>query len=255
MPDSKKSVERPPLRNASQSIAAGVAAPVAAKLDPVTGMMASALSLEAGAAPAQPLTNDILRVMHDECSGPRMLLDRDLNIRWTNPAADVALASSDVLRQVQSRLVVEGPDAGVFVRKLAAAGKGCPMPWSLVLRGPEGLDEAEVAAWLRPFPSAMHTSAPLWAKGLVRCDFRELRRPARFDVGLMQRTYGLSEREAGVLVQIVAGASVDEIAEERGVSLETVMTQLKSCMRKTRTHRQSHLVALALALVPPVLEL
>ena len=128
------------------------------------------------------------------------------------------------------------------------------MNWSLVLRATEGAEEAEVAAWLRPFPLTMHTSSPLWDKGLVRCDFHELRRPARVDIGLMQTAYGLSDREAGVLLRIVAGASVEEIAEERDVSQETVATQLKSCMRKTRTHRQSHLVALALALVSPLLE-
>ena len=47
---------------------------------------------------------------------------------------------------------------------------------------------------------------------------------------------------------MVAGKTADEIAEERGVSVGTVRTQLKALLQKTETDRQAELVRLLLTI-------
>ena len=60
------------------------------------------------------------------------------------------------------------------------------------------------------------------------------------------RLYGLSEAEAIVADRLSTGASIDEIASERGVSVVTVRNQIKSATAKTGVNRQAELVSLVL---------
>ncbi|MDW9414223.1 hypothetical protein GOB15_07075 [Sinorhizobium meliloti] len=55
-------------------------------------------------------------------------------------------------------------------------------------------------------------------------------------------TYALSAREAEVAKAIIAGKSIQQIAEERGLSRETVRTQLKSVFAKLGVDSQADLV-------------
>jgi DNA-binding CsgD family transcriptional regulator len=60
----------------------------------------------------------------------------------------------------------------------------------------------------------------------------------------LQRLFGLTLSEAALAVHLARGATLTEIAEERGVTLATVRSQLASVFDKTQTSRQTHLVAL-----------
>jgi DNA-binding CsgD family transcriptional regulator len=60
----------------------------------------------------------------------------------------------------------------------------------------------------------------------------------------LQRLFGLTPSEAALAVHLARGATLTEIAEERGVTLATVRSQLASVFDKTQTSRQAHLVAL-----------
>ena len=60
----------------------------------------------------------------------------------------------------------------------------------------------------------------------------------------LMRLLGLSAAEASVATSLVNGDSVEEIADRRTVSRETVRVQLKSVMGKTDTHSQGQLTAL-----------
>ncbi len=64
--------------------------------------------------------------------------------------------------------------------------------------------------------------------------------------------FGLSGAEAAILSGLAEGCSLEEIAESRRVTRETVRSQLKSLLAKTGCHRQGELVALCARLTPPV---
>ena len=53
----------------------------------------------------------------------------------------------------------------------------------------------------------------------------------------VQRMFGLSEAEAGLALRISAGATPADIAEEKGVKLSTVRSQLASVFAKTQASR------------------
>ena len=59
--------------------------------------------------------------------------------------------------------------------------------------------------------------------------------------GLMVR-YGLTPTEASVARRLAAGAGLEQIAGELGISINTVRGHLKQIFGKTRTHRQVELV-------------
>jgi DNA-binding NarL/FixJ family response regulator len=56
----------------------------------------------------------------------------------------------------------------------------------------------------------------------------------------------LSSRELGVLTWLVRGLTNGEIAEQLGISIETVRKHVAGALRKTGTHTRAALVALAL---------
>lgn len=65
--------------------------------------------------------------------------------------------------------------------------------------------------------------------------------------GLLARLFGLSPAESGLAAALAGGESVNDYAEARGVSLNTVRTQLKQALAKTGARRQAELVRLVLS--------
>jgi DNA-binding CsgD family transcriptional regulator/PAS domain-containing protein len=65
--------------------------------------------------------------------------------------------------------------------------------------------------------------------------------------GSLGELYGLTPAEADVCWRLGNGDSVEQIADELGVSRETVRSQLKRVFAKTGTHRQAELLRLVLA--------
>ncbi|WP_210396936.1 helix-turn-helix transcriptional regulator [Motiliproteus sediminis] len=64
--------------------------------------------------------------------------------------------------------------------------------------------------------------------------------------------FELTSAEADITEQLVGGASVDQIAEQRRSSPQTVRTQLKQVFAKTGARSQADLVRLALKAKPPI---
>ncbi len=60
----------------------------------------------------------------------------------------------------------------------------------------------------------------------------------------LKQTYGLTLSEAEVTLAVADGATLQEVAERRDVSIHTVRNQMKAIQMKTSTHRQSDLVRL-----------
>jgi DNA-binding CsgD family transcriptional regulator len=66
-------------------------------------------------------------------------------------------------------------------------------------------------------------------------------------VDVVRGLFGLSEAEAQLAVALGSGKTLEHAAQERGTSIHTIRTQLKSIFNKTGTKRQSDLVALLLS--------
>jgi len=58
----------------------------------------------------------------------------------------------------------------------------------------------------------------------------------------LHRLFGLTQAESHITVQLANGASLDHIAQERGVSVDTVRAQVRSIFKKTGIHRQGELI-------------
>ena len=64
---------------------------------------------------------------------------------------------------------------------------------------------------------------------------------------LIRKLFGLTEAEAELAVALCGGKTLDDAATERGTSVHTTRSQLKSIFGKTGTKRQADLVSLLLA--------
>ncbi len=64
---------------------------------------------------------------------------------------------------------------------------------------------------------------------------------------VVAKLFGLTFAEARVVVELVKGKRPQEVAEDLGVSLNTVRNQLKQIFSKTNTGRQSELISLVLS--------
>lgn len=69
----------------------------------------------------------------------------------------------------------------------------------------------------------------------------------QLDERLVQTVYRLSQAEARIAIELIAGRSVDEIADRLCVSVHTVRTHVKSIRSKTNTRTQRDLVRLLAA--------
>lgn len=82
--------------------------------------------------------------------------------------------------------------------------------------------------------------------------FDPLTRRKRTAIDMFVSSYGLTHQEAGLAHYLVLGYNLEEAAQQRGVSRNTVKTQLQSIFSKTETSRQSELVSLLLRSVAGV---
>jgi DNA-binding CsgD family transcriptional regulator len=76
--------------------------------------------------------------------------------------------------------------------------------------------------------------------------------PPRVSTDGIQQIFGLSDAEAAVCRLLIDGHTNAEIADIRGVSTETIKSQLKSLMNKTGVEGRVQLVRLALSVNLPV---
>jgi DNA-binding CsgD family transcriptional regulator len=70
------------------------------------------------------------------------------------------------------------------------------------------------------------------------------------DTEILSELFALTPAEARVTGKLGVGRSAEEIAEEMGLSLETVRTHIRHVLSKTGTSRQGELIALVLRTAP-----
>jgi DNA-binding CsgD family transcriptional regulator len=103
-------------------------------------------------------------------------------------------------------------------------------------------------------PRFLLTVTPLVArmgKPVALILFRDASKPDRSLPARLRMLFALSEAEACVAADLANGLAPGEIADDRGVSMNTLRTQMKSIHAKTGCRRQSEFVALVRRIVPP----
>ena len=172
-----------------------------------------------------------------------------------NTSGHVMLASGDVLRAVDGRLVASDPDSDQALQEvLAAAAKGD----SAV--GIRGISQSLVArpgseryvAHVMPLTSgARRQAARYYAAAAVLFVHKvALQMPSAPEV--IAKSYKLTPTELRVLLAIVQVGGVPETAEALGISENTVKTHLRHLFDKTGTGRQADLVKLVAGFSNPL---
>lgn len=175
-----------------------------------------------------------------------VVLDGRGRILRANGRAEQMLRAGDGLVSRGGRLAALVPDDDRALQKAigsaaqTALGGGTIPGSTMAVR--RGLAQPPYVVALMPVSAAgslfnRHGAAvlalvsdPSWAPEL----------PAR----RLQRAFGWTEAEAEVAREIASGARLHEVAERRGVGIETVRTQLKSVFRKAGVSSQAALVRL-----------
>lgn len=173
-----------------------------------------------------------------------LLLSDDLTVVEASASARATVASSDFVHAQGGRLGFRRTtDAQAFARTLAAdptdvAGR----EGVVVVRGLT--QSGDVTLLTMPLAVAPDEWTRPRARHLVLV-FDAVRMPTPSRV-LLQRTYGLTASEARLAASLATGLSLGEIAEQRGLSVLTLRSQLKSVFGKTGTSAQAQLVRLVL---------
>jgi len=173
-----------------------------------------------------------------------LLLDTTGRLIHANASAEAVLRLSTSLRVVQGRIVAEGAaNQRVWETLLGrlAHVNGPAEGTAAVLETEEGTSLRVVALPLTPPRSEtlglMPPSAPL---GLV-CIGGTAPRPDRA-AATLQGLFGLTPAQADLTVALFGGESLQEYADRRGRSLNTVRTHLKEVFAKTGARRQADLI-------------
>lgn len=173
----------------------------------------------------------------------------------SNCEADRILDAEDGLRRdARARLLTSDPDTGAG---LTAAIRRAQRSARLEQDG--GAETLEIPRRIGRSPYLVDV-APLRDDGdelearfdgvllfLVDPDHREM-----VSIEGLARVYSLSPKETLVCRLLAQGLTLREIAESRGVSLDTVKSQARAIYIKSNTRNRGELVRRALSIVPPL---
>ncbi len=183
-------------------------------------------------------TGEALLALYDEMKCGAVLLDRSGSVLRLNAAAEHCLskhngsAGQQIGQEPQkaTRALRQPLGGSVRIEELAQA----PRPV-------RNSSERPLIAHIRTFPGLEGEAVGL----LILVDLDERPTP---DCAILQAVFGLTKAEARLACELACGDTIEDIAEEHGVSISTARVQLKSIFAKTGTSRQAELVALLIRL-------
>jgi DNA-binding CsgD family transcriptional regulator len=170
-----------------------------------------------------------------------LLCDFDGCVVAATTHAHKILRRADVLLVRQGRVHTRDSDAAAaFAAALRGGARVIPEPEArvLVVRARTGLP---VRLDIAPLPHGRGAAA---LRPLAMVHVQEPAQAVRLDVALVCRAFGLTVAEAQVAEALSCGWSSQDIALRRGVSLETVHTQVKAVLAKTGCGRRAELPGL-----------
>jgi DNA-binding CsgD family transcriptional regulator/PAS domain-containing protein len=170
---------------------------------------------------------------------PVLVVDREARLFFANAAAEQLLRDGDMLRLVAGHLrAAHRGDAAALAKALNPVPTGADGDGRLALRRAGG----RVPAVVRIVPLRRRNRAEWTGRMALMVELPPS--PQRLDT--WAAAFHLSPAETRLWVALAAGRRLIEIAEESGVSLNTVRVQLRTLFQKTGVHRQADLLRLAL---------
>ena len=178
-----------------------------------------------------------------------LLLDGDGNVVLTNASADDMLALDDGFRLQRDQPWLTDERRN---RTLRAAieesldhvpGQGTPVGNVMIVPRPSG--RRSYSIMVSPLLAGAHGSTKDEAKSILFIADPEIGQVGATSV--LESLYDLTHAEADLVRLVSEGHSLLQVATERGVTMNTVRSQLKQVFSKTDTSRQGELVHLVLA--------
>lgn len=176
---------------------------------------------------------------------PFLLTDARGRVLYANAAAHQIAGWKDGIAITSGRLSVMSPGIRAAFGKAieeAATGRGRPICHIEVERPAH---DKPYRVLLMPVPAAAGLYQPTAAVLIVDTEARP-----ELDSEILGELFLLTPAEARVTAKLGVGHSAEEIAEETGVSLETVRTHIRRVFSKTGTGRQGELISLVLRTAP-----
>ena len=173
-----------------------------------------------------------------------LLLDEDLTIVEASAAARAILAEGDGVHARGGRLGFHrSSDAAAFARTLTARPDSGPGSHGVVVvqRSPRLRGLTMLTLPLKTAPG--HWTRPPPCYLVFMFDGSRNTNPS---LATLRQAYGLTPGEAQLVVALVGGSSLVEIAAQRAVSVQTLRSQLKSVFAKTGARSQAQLLRLVL---------
>lgn len=179
----------------------------------------------------------------DSAAGPCFILNAAGKVVHHNRAADLLLEVQDGLSIRQERLITQDATTqnrlqALIASAASASGALLSQPGgSMALPRPSGKRPfyAAVLPFRLPIMTAPTHVLVVVADPEASCSFPDI---------ILKSLFGLTPAETEIANALLAGLSVDEIAELRSVTPGTLRVQLKAIFQKTNTRRQSELVRL-----------
>jgi len=175
-----------------------------------------------------------LQGMLDRMPQGTMLVRADGTLLHLNAAAERLLRKGEVLRVAGGKLDAPAATRRSLAEALASACSDArPLARSFMLQDGSG------RRWVA-------NAAPFTSPGGSRCALVIVHDLGgdMGGAGPLQELFGLSGAEAAVAAELAKGRTPREIAGSRGVSIDTVRSQLKAIADKFGCHRQAEIVAI-----------
>lgn len=196
------------------------------------------------------IQNAITRGLCEATVYASVITDAAGHVAYANGAAKALMEAGDGVTQLNGVLAAavsrQTRDLHDNIRRIARAARDGDL--AEVSQAAMGLERPRggkpLGCVIRPLPGrtgALSGSKPMVHVHLANPDVVGLP-----PVSLLRGLFGLTPAEAGLLLALMQDKRIEEYAEERGVAVTTVRTQLAHLFRKTDTNRQSELVRLAI---------
>lgn len=188
---------------------------------------------------------------------PVLLIDEQLQLHHANPVALERLSDDPRLRLQGGRLRFGRPQAQqdllMALRALRLGGSesyrhDSPEQARVAVRVDDGSDRAPLALFITALRPAQ-TLGAFGSRTLAMVFVHDVGRPAEVDAFVAATLFDLTPAEAAVAVGVARGRTPAQLAQDHGVSVTTIRTQLAAVFGKMGVKRQAELAG-ALAALP-----
>jgi DNA-binding CsgD family transcriptional regulator len=177
---------------------------------------------------------------------PTLLFDEYSRVVHTNRSANELLGADDIIRIESSHLFTKNASVTRSLNLELGNAIRASRDSSVELAGVVLLPRRDRMP-LMLMISPLRLTGEFFVQGAALLFIFDPETTPLLTTDLVRKLFSLSEAEAELAVALCGGNTSDDIAKERGTSINTVKSQIKSIFLKTGTKRQSELVSLLMA--------